>query len=121
LGEEPFFELGVFKVNAAVVVDFIYFAFGSPDAVIVTVVPLPPALASGGAFAEAVIGPGLQNFRNYVFPVVQLERHGGFNLPISGDLYLATEKTFRHSINMLAVAGRYVNIIFAGKIKFLVS
>ncbi len=101
MGEEPFFKLGVFKVNTAVVVDFIDFTFGGLNAVVVAVVPLPPAFAAGSATPESVVGPGFQDFCNNVFAVVQFERHRGFNIATCGNFNLAAEKAFRHNIMLI--------------------
>ena len=109
-GEEPFFKFGVFEAGAAVVVDFIDIAICGLDAIVIAVVTLPPALATGGAPAESVVGPRLQNFRNNVFTVIQAERHGGLDIASGGYFYLATEKAFRHGINMLTVVRPGVNI-----------
>ena len=95
-GEVPFFKLGVVEAGAAVVVDFIDIAIDGFNAIVVAVVPLPPAFATGGAPAETVVGPGLQNFRNNILAVVQAERHGGLDVAAGSYLYLTTEKAFGH-------------------------
>ena len=80
-GEKPFLEFGVAEAGAAVVIDFIDFALGCFNAVVIAVVPLPPALASGGAFTEAVVRPGLQNFSNNVLAVLRRKDTGTLTSP----------------------------------------
>ncbi len=112
-GQEPFFEFGVVETGAAVVVDFIDSAIGGFNAVVVAMVPLPPAFAPGGTPAETIVGPGLKNFSNNIFAVVQAERHRDFYIAAGGDLYLPTEKTFWHGIIMLTTANMNVNNNYA--------
>jgi len=95
-GEKPFLQFGVAETGAAVVVDFVDFAFVGFDSKVVAVVPLPPALAAGGAFTEAVVRPGLQNFRDNVLVFIETKRDGNFNITAGGDLYLASEKILGH-------------------------
>jgi hypothetical protein len=102
------------ETNAAVIVDFVDLAPGYFNPVVVTVVPLPPALAAGGAITEAVVRPGFQNFSNHVLAVIKSERDRDFNIAAGGDLYLPTEEKFRHGIRcpsriMLPVVRLYVN------------
>jgi hypothetical protein len=101
------------ETDAAVIVDFVDLAPGYFNPVIVAVMPLPPALAAGGAITEAVVRPGFQNFSNHVLAVIKAERDRDFNIAAGGDLYLPTE-IFRHGIRcpsriMLPVVRLYVN------------
>lgn len=113
LSKKPFFELGVFKVDTAVVVNLIDIAVSGFNTEVIAVVSLPPALVSGDALGETVVGPGLKNFLNNVFAVVQFERNRGLDIAAGGDFYLATEKAFWHNI-MLIKECLHVNISFAG-------
>ena len=86
------------ETGAAVIVDFIDLAPGCFNPVVVAVMPLPPALAAGGAIAEAVVRPGFQNFSNHVLAVVKAKRERDFDFAAVDDLYLPTEEIFRHGI-----------------------
>jgi len=116
LGYVPFFELGILFVHAAVVIDFVNFAFGGFNAVIVAVVPLPPAFAPRATPPKAIIRPELHDLGYNEFPSVKLKGHGDFCIVLSalgGDLYLATEIALRHGIIMLTMITGDVNILVA--------
>jgi hypothetical protein len=102
------------EAGAAVIVDFVDLTPGCFNPVIVAVMPLPPALAAGGAIAEAMVRPGFQNFSNLVLAVIKAKRERDFDIAAGGDVYLPTEEMFRHSIRcapviMLPAVRLYVN------------
>jgi len=84
------------EVGAAVIVDFVGLAPACFNPVIVAVMPLPPALAAGGAIAEVMVRPGFQNFSNLVLAVIKAKRERDFDIAAGDDLYLPTEEMFRH-------------------------